>query len=68
MVDEFYIHSKANLLVKQYGGEAAIIAARQADACWEKGDLDGKVFWLAVIKAIEELRDTTPPDASIKRN
>jgi len=42
--------------------EAAIFAAMQADACLEKGDLDGKVVWLAVIEAIKELQDTSPPN------
>jgi hypothetical protein len=36
----------------------------QADACLEKGDLDGKAAWLAVIEAIKELRDATPPDGA----
>ncbi len=40
----------------------------KADAYLEKGELDGKVVWFAVIRAIEELKDMTPPDASIKRN
>ncbi len=62
MVEEIDIYRSANLLIKQHGDEAAIFAARQADACLEMGDLDGKVMWLAVISAIEELQDTTPPD------
>ncbi len=62
MVEKIDIYRAANLLIKQHGDEAAIFAAMQADACLEKGDLDGKVMWLAVISAIEELQDTTPPD------
>ena len=62
MTDEIDIYRAANLLIKQHGGEAALFAAMQADACSEKGDLDGKVTWLAVISAIEEVQDTTPPD------
>ena len=62
MVDEIDIYRAANLLIKQHGDEAAIFAARQADACLEKGDLDGKVVWLAVIKAIEELQNASPPN------
>ncbi len=30
----------------------------QADACSEKGDLEGKAVWLRVIKAVEELQRT----------
>jgi len=62
VVDEIDIYRAANLLLKKHGEEAAIFAAMQADACLEKGDLDGKVVWLAVIRAIEELKDITPPD------
>ena len=62
MVEEIDIYRAANLLIKQHGDEAAIHVAQQADACLEKGDLDGKVVWLAVIQAIKELQDTTPPD------
>ena len=31
-----------------------------------KGDLDGKVVWLAVIEAIKELRDHSAPDDPAK--
>lgn len=68
LADEIDIYRSAKLPIKQHGADAAIFAALQADACLEKGDLDGKVVWLAVIRAIEELQDTTLPDASIKRN
>ena len=61
MVNETDIYRSANLLIKQHGEDAAIHAAMQADECLDNGDLDGKVAWLAVIRAIEELRDTKPP-------
>ena len=61
-MEEIDIYRSANLLIKHHGEEAAIFAAMQADACLEKGELDGKVAWLAVISAIEELKDTSPPD------
>ncbi len=62
MVEEIDIFRSANLLIKLHGEEAAVFAAMQADACLEKGDLDGKVTWLKVIEAVKELRDTSPPD------
>jgi hypothetical protein len=31
----------ANLLLKEYGGEAAFIAARRADALLDQGDTEG---------------------------
>jgi hypothetical protein len=33
-----------------------------ADECLEKGDFDGKVAWLSVIKVIEELQDVSLPE------
>lgn len=63
MVEEIDIYRSANLLIKQHGEEAAIFAAMQADACLEKGGLDGKRTWLKVIEAIKELQDTTPPSS-----
>ena len=62
MTEEIDIYRSANLLIKQHGDKAAIFAAQQADACLDKGDLDGKVVWLAVIEAIEELQDISPPE------
>ena len=61
MVEGIDIYRAANLLIKQHGEEAAMFAAQQADACLEKGNLDGKVVWLAVIEAIKELQDASPP-------
>ncbi len=60
VVDETDIYRSANLLIKQHGEVAGIYAAMQADECLDKGDLDGKVVWLAAVKAIEELRDRKP--------
>ncbi len=62
VVEEIDIYRSANLLIKQHGEEAEIFAAMQADECLGKGDLDGKVVWQAVIKAIEELQDPSTPD------
>ena len=62
MADEIDIYRSANLLIKHHGDDAAIFAAMQADACLEKGELDGKVVWQAVIRAIEKLQDASPPD------
>ncbi len=63
VVEEIDIYRSANLLIKQHGEEAEIFAAMQADACLEKGDLEGKRTWLKVIESIKELQDTTPPSS-----
>ncbi len=61
MPDEIDIYRSAKLLIDQLGEAAPIFAAQQADACWERGDLDGKAVWVGVIRAIEELQDRRPP-------
>ncbi len=58
MPDEIDIYRSANLLIDQLGEGALIFAAQQADACWERGDLDGKAVWVGVIRAIKELTNT----------
>ena len=61
VVEEIDIYRSANLLIKRHGDEAAIFAAMQADACLEKGELDGKVVWLAVSLASAESPHTLLP-------
>ena len=65
MVDDIDIYRSANLLIKQHGKEAAVFAAMQADACLEAGDLEGKLTWIRVIAAIEELQDKERPAGTI---
>ncbi len=60
MPDEIDIYRSANLLIDQLGESALIFAAQQADACWERGNLDGKAVWIGVIRAIKELLDRQP--------
>ena len=61
MPDEIDIYRSANLLIEQHGDDASIHAAQEADACLEKGDLDGKAVWIRVIGAIKELLSQQPP-------
>ncbi len=63
MPSEIDIFRSAKLLIDQHGEDAPIFAAQQADRCLEAGDLDGKVVWMRVIAAIEELLDRAPPAA-----
>ena len=50
----------ANVMVKRYGEEAALEAAKRADEFLEAGDLDGCAVWKRVIAAIAELQKTEP--------
>ena len=62
MPDEIDIYRSANLLIDQLGEGALSFAAQQIDACWERGDLDGKAVWMRVIRAIKELTNTDTPE------
>ena len=62
MPEEIDIYRSAHLLIEQHGDDASIHAAQEADACSEKGDLDGKATWMRVIGAIKELTNTNTPE------
>ena len=55
MPEEIDIYRSANLLIDQLGEGALFFAVQQAEACWERGNLDGKAVWMGVIRAIKEL-------------
>ena len=63
MTSDLDIYRSAKLLIDQHGDDASIHAAQEADACWERGDLDGKAVWMRVIGAIKELLDQQPPSS-----
>jgi hypothetical protein len=46
----------ANLLIKQHGEDAEIVAAQRADLILDRGDRDGQLVWLRIGRAIAELQ------------
>ncbi len=60
MIPDLDIYRAANVLVKQHGQDAPIEAAMRADAMIEKGDLGGYAVWKRILRAIEEMGNTTP--------
>lgn len=54
------IFRSARLLIDQHGEDATIHAAMRADEMLDEGDFDGRVVWLKVIEAINELQKTEP--------
>ena len=46
----------ANLIMKQHGENAEIVAAQRADLMIERGDPEGRVVWLRIRRAIAELQ------------
>ena len=60
MIPDLDIYRSANVLVKHHGQDAPIEAAMRADAMLEKGDLDGCAVWKRILRAIDEMGNTTP--------
>jgi hypothetical protein len=50
----------AQLLIKQHGDEAQLVAAQRADEMLKKGDLDGATSWRLILHAVEELQRMKP--------
>jgi hypothetical protein len=46
----------ANLLIKQHGAEAEVMAAQRADFMLHRGDRDGQLVWLRIRRAIVGLQ------------
>jgi hypothetical protein len=58
-ISELDIWRAANLLIRQYGANAEIEAARRADLMLDRGDRDGQLVWMRIRRAIAGLR--APP-------
>jgi hypothetical protein len=56
-MEDMDTYRTAWLLVRKHGEDAPLESATRADAMLEKGDLDGKLVWLSVMKATKELLD-----------
>ncbi len=55
MTSDHDIYRSAKLLIDQHGADALIEAALKADELLDAGDLDGRVTWLRIRKAVLEL-------------
>ena len=54
-IPEINIWRAANILVKRYGRDAAIVAAQRADECLAAGDVEGQSIWKGIVDAVTEL-------------
>ena len=50
----------AKQLIDLHGDSATVEAMKRADALAAQGDAVGKVVWLRILEAIEELQSTVP--------
>ena len=60
MIPDLDIFRAANVIVKQRGPDAPILAAMRADAMLEAGDMDGYATWRRILRAVAALRRTEP--------
>jgi hypothetical protein len=51
------INRSARLLIEQYGADAAVRAARNADALLERGNLGGYYTWMQIGRRIERMQE-----------
>ncbi len=56
LLSELDIWRAANLLISQHGPDAEIEAARKADLMLERGDRDGQLVWMRIMRAITALQ------------
>lgn len=56
MIADRDIWPAANLLIREHGADAEIVAARRADDMAERGDHDGKSVWLRIRRTIVEMQ------------
>ena len=52
----------ANLLLKQHGKDAPIVAAQRTGQCMASGDVDGLRLWKRIAEAMLELLKEKPSD------
>ncbi len=63
LTSDLDLYRAAKLLIDQHGDGATIEAMKRADALAAQGDAVGKVVWLRILEAVEELRNTQPAGA-----
>ena len=55
-ISDLDIYRAANLLIRQHGADAELVAARRADELLARGDPDGQLVWKRIRRAIAELQ------------
>jgi hypothetical protein len=56
MIPDLDIWRAANLLIRQHGDDAEIAAAQRADLMLDRGDQDGQLVWLRIMRAVAKLQ------------
>ena len=56
MTSDLDIYRTANVLIKEHAEDAALEAAKRADAMLKKGSLDGQKIWKRILAAVKEIQ------------
>ena len=65
MTSDLDIYRSANILIREHGKDAAIEAAKHADAMLDKGDLEGQAVWQRIVRAVEEMQRIDRPSGEV---
>ncbi|MEQ9305565.1 MAG: hypothetical protein RJQ14_16760 [Marinoscillum sp.] len=60
LAENIDIYRAAKLLIDQHGQDADLFACQRADELLDTGDIDGQRVWLRIVKALQEMLNTTP--------
>ena len=56
MTSDLDIWRAADLMIRRHGANAELDAANRADLMLDRGDDDGRLLWMRIRRAIEELQ------------
>jgi hypothetical protein len=56
MVPDLEMWLAANLMIREHGDDAEVVAVRRVDEMLERGDRDEEIVWLRIRRAIVELQ------------
>ncbi len=60
MTSDINTYRTTNVLIREFGEDAALEAAQHADAMLEKGAIDGQRVWKRVLAAVKEIQRQEP--------
>jgi hypothetical protein len=60
MISDLDIWRAANLVIREHGENAEIVATQRADLMLDRGDRDGQLVWLRIRRAIAEWEAPEP--------
>lgn len=57
-MNELDIYRSANILTKSHGDKAEREAKRRANALLARGDIEGNLVWVRLVRAVQKLQNT----------